>query len=513
MPGSTSPNPPDARRTADVSYLGDNKTDASDTRPRLLRGTWTEQTLTLTAAAELPADDITLIVAGTATPCAVIADAEAKTYAAAPPADAAAALDARAVPVWLRITTEHGDVDTTPVYPYHPASLATLLAGRRDPDLLRKAGSLDMEAYDDDLAALLDELDAALVIDRHSLWRLARRSPPPDTDGDSGDGPHRAWEDLDFDALRSHPRLAQYEHANRRTERLEATDLQIVLSAITDHFRGFGTDKAEPPAPGLTAAQAEGDFDIDLDDITATFPADSDNTPTDKTVEELEADTEDDEERERRRLKTETRNRLAWQRFAERFTKALRDHDFLDVVGPQVALTNAVILNHLLALLVAKGVVAPDKGIGCQVELWAFLFGDATSDGYIDDLQEDDQFAAMEAFDERGAAVTIVMAVDLAAQLTNQHDLDTLRTRLRHVWRRMLTAPTLDFAPDVLRRGSPPGIRTSAKSASARSPSSRRSPRGARLKTRSPIPSASPVRSSSFARRQSSAADSGPSST
>jgi hypothetical protein len=108
------------------------------------------------------------------------------------------------------------------------------------------------------------------------------------------------------------------------------------------------------------------------------------------------------EERERRRLKTETRNRLAWQRFAERFTKALRDPDFLDVVGPRVAIANAVILNHLLALLVAKGVVAADKGIAYQVDLWSFLWGEGDEDGYLDSLPDEEQIAAMEEFSERG---------------------------------------------------------------------------------------------------------------
>ena len=375
----------------------------------------------------------------------------------APPADAAGALDSRAVPVWLRIAADDGDIDTTPVYPYHPSALATLLMDRRDPDLFGKSGNLDMEASDEALGELLDELDAALVIDRTSLWRLARRSPPPDTGGNDNTALHRAWEDLDFDALRRHPRLTQYETATPRTDRLEATDLQVVLSAITDHFRAFG-DGHEPDQPAI-ASQVEDSYDVDLDDTTATFQADNADLPTDETTEQYEAETEGDEERERRRLRIAARNRLAWQRFAERFTKALRDQDFLDVVGPRVALANAVILNHLLALLVARGVVASDKGIGYQIELWAFLFGDATSDGYISTLSEEDERAAMELFEDRGSAVTILCAVDLATQLTKQHALDVLRISLRRGWRRMLAAPSLDFAAHTLQRAAPSDIR------------------------------------------------------
>jgi hypothetical protein len=447
----------------DVRYLGDSEANV-DARLRLTRGAWTDGTLTLVAAAELPAGKLTLIVAGSDTSAEITSSATTITVVPAP--EVATVLDSRVVPVWLRIAAADGDVDTTPVYPYHPGALATLLAARRDPDLLRKAGSLDMEAHDDVLTALLDELDAALVIDRHSLWRLARRTAPADTAGVDSDGPRRAWEDLDFDALRRHPRLAQYQSLGRPTERLEATDLQIVLGAITDHFRGFGTHDIPPAPVGPPAPEGGGDFDVDLDDETATLPSDRDDTPVDETPEEFEAD-EADEERERRRLKTETRNRLAWQRFAERFTKALRDQDFLDVVGPRVAIANAVILNHLLALLVAKGVVAADKGIGYQVDLWSFLWGEGVSGGYLDSLPDEEQMAAIEEFSERGLEVTVLSAVDLAAQLTRRTELDGLRSRLRYVWRRMLTSSHLFFTGDVLSRVSRPGVRPATELADA----------------------------------------------
>lgn len=455
----------DAVAQLTVRYIGDSDANI-DTRLRLTRGTWADGTLTLVTATELPSGELTLIVAGTESSASL--HASGTTITAAPAPEVAAVLDSRAAPVWLRVTTANGDIDTTPVYPYHPGALATLLAARRDPDLLRRAGSLDMEAYDDDLTALLDELDAALVIDRHSLWRLARRSPPPESGSDSV-GPRRAWEDLDFDALRCHPRLAQYESVARLSERLEATDLQVVLGAITDHFRGFGNNELSALAVGSTAPQAEGVFDVDLDEETATLPGDRDDTPVDETPEEFEAEDDDEasEERQRRRLKTETRNRVAWQRFAERFTKALRDKDFLDVVGPHVATTNAVIFNHLLALLVAKGAVAVDKGIGYEVDLWSFLWGEADKSGYLDSLAEEEQLAAMDEFSERGLEVTLLSAVDLAAQLTSQRDVDGLRTRLRDVWRRMLTSSQLCFTGESLYKASRPGVRPAIDLANA----------------------------------------------
>ena len=90
-----------------------------------------------------------------------------------PDADGVAALE-RAVPVSLRLTLEDGEtVDTWPVWPYQQAALRLLLAGRRDPKILAATGSLGVA--DDEVAALLDELDAALMIDGTSLWRVAKR--------------------------------------------------------------------------------------------------------------------------------------------------------------------------------------------------------------------------------------------------------------------------------------------------------------------------------------------------
>ena len=158
-----------------------------------------------------------------------------------PDADGVAALE-RAVPVSLRLTLEDGEtVDTWPVWPYQQAALRLLLAGRRDPKILAATGSLGVA--DDEVAALLDELDAALMIDGTSLWRVAKRPTATSPSSDGSDGPRTAYEELDWERLRQHPKLAQYHTASTRDSRLEPTDLQVILTAITDHFRGLGTDR------------------------------------------------------------------------------------------------------------------------------------------------------------------------------------------------------------------------------------------------------------------------------
>jgi hypothetical protein len=439
----------------DVSYHRDEENEKDDARPQLRRGVWHDGVLHLEAAHPLPEGPLTLVIAGTDAPAALAVNAE--TVSGQPSPEAAAILDSKAVPVWLRIGTPDGPVETTPVYPYHLASLASMLTGRRDPDLLRKTGSLDLEADDEDLTALLDELDAALIIDRQSVWRLAGRSVPAEN-GDS-DGPRLRWEDLDFDALRHHPKLAQYHSAlGRRTDRPEATDLQVILAAIAEHFHGIGQQR--PPGGEPAGSPGGSALDVDVDDLPGILPSDRDDTPGDESPEEIEAeDQKDAGEREHRRLQIETRNRLAWQRFCDRFMRGLRDPEFIDLVGPSVAVANAVIFNHLLALLITKSVVAADRGITCQLQLWTFLWGAQDQAGYLGTLDEDTRLDAMEAIAERGGEVTVLAAVHLADQLTRSNGWTQLRTGLRDMWRHLLESPLLTFTADVLRRAASPGGR------------------------------------------------------
>ena len=164
-------------------------------------------------------------------------------------------------------------------------------------------------------------------------------------------------------------------------------------------------------------------------------------------------------------MRIETRNRLAWQRFCDRFISGIQDPEFVDLVGPSVTVINTMIFNHLLALLTAKAIVNPDRGIATELRLWSFLWGTQNSDGYLDTLDVDTRLDAMEALAERGCEVAVLGAVDLADQLTRSHGWTELRIQLRNMWRHLLESPELAFTSDVLRLAARPGIRPAAEMA------------------------------------------------
>jgi hypothetical protein len=141
--------------------------------------------------------------------------------------------------------------------------------------------------------------------------------------------------------------------------------------------------------------------------------------------------------------------------------RGFTDAEFVDAVGPNIIVTNAIIFNHLLALLVARGIVEPVRGVRLQVDLWTFLFGDNPQPGsdpgalppnsYLDSLDQDVGEWVQEQFDERGVAPCLLSAFGFATSESRSDDLRGLRPRLRSLWRHVLVSPLLYFDDGALR--------------------------------------------------------------
>jgi len=396
---------------------------------RLVLGTWSGGVLILQASSPLPSpESLRLLVAGVEVGAEAI-QIESDHVSIRPDPGAASMLD-RAIPVALRVHQGQVTFDTNAIYPYHPEALRLLLAGRRDPELLHRAGSLAVP--DDDIARLLDELEAALVVDGVSVWRLARRTPSAREEEE--DGTSRRWDELDWEALRSHPKLAQYESFRRPDNRQEPTDLQVILNGISNHFHGLvggpAQSQAAPP--------------LDLVELDPDFP------------QEVEAQSEEEraaqeEDRARRRIAAEARNRLAWRRFIDRCLAGLTDNEFMEHVGPIVLITNLVIFNHLLSLLVSRRTVEASFGIQSQLRLWAFLWGAPQSPGILAKLDGEEQEFVLRLVREARADSMTLASLYRAAMATTDGAETEIRVALRDVLRRLLTSPVIEMTPDLLR--------------------------------------------------------------
>lgn len=235
-------------------------------------------------------------------------------------------------------------------WPYQLSHLRGRLdkAGQRE----RLPSIGDLPAQDAELYELLRELDQTLIIDRESVWRIAK--PGNVREIDDSEQESLRLDDLDWDRVRRDPRYGGY-FTRKRAAGLPPTDIQVVLAAIAGRLGDLGLDTSRPDTDDEEDLAHEGDAGL------SSESGDSD--------EELE------DELTRRRLPISTRTRMAFDRFVRRYASALSDSAFIDELGPIPAATNAVVFDHLLSRLLERQGVTPRWAIDAQIATWRFLWG------------------------------------------------------------------------------------------------------------------------------------------
>ena len=139
---------------------------------------------------------------------------------------------------------------SAPVFPYHLNTLIALASGQGRTDLLKQAGDFDLG--DEELEQLLAQLDEVLVVNGHSIWRmLKRKAPEPADDGELSS---LSYGDLDWEAIQSHPRLAQYRNWHPGTT--DPTGLGITLHSIAERFRAEVKQRRSEKPPAARGAHA-----------------------------------------------------------------------------------------------------------------------------------------------------------------------------------------------------------------------------------------------------------------
>ena len=386
---------------------------------------WGDNALTVSADRDLPeAQHVKLRVGEITSDATPDIDRDVATFRLVGTA-AGEALE-RAVPIALLLRDSSGDwFSTTPTWPYHADALRSRLARPANHEVLGGVGSLP--AVEEDLLDLLEELQRSLVPDFDTAWRLARREPAPPAPHEEVGEP-TSIDDIDFELLRRHPRVAQYFRLVIPRDRREPTDLQVILSAIARHFAG---------ASGADDAAAErGAAQPDTGDVEAGLSADDAGQNT---------------ELERRRLSAQARNRLAWQRFIVRYLDGLSDPRFLELAGPVMLAQNAAVFNHLLALLLRRGSIRDDFGITGQFRLWRFLWGRAPGDlGLVGGLDEESLIAVNGIFTEAHTLGMVLAGLCWSYVLAEEMNLDSERLALRDFYRHLLTHPRVSLDDDVL---------------------------------------------------------------
>lgn len=252
-------------------------------------------------------------------------------------------------------------------WPYHLGYLRSRLdkAGHR----IHLPHIVDLPEQDAELYELLQELDATLIIDRASVWRIAKRDEPTKVETNEDSQPTIKLEDLDWTRVRRDHRYRAY-FGGGRAPGAAPTDIQVILAAIAGRLGDIGV--VDPRAPQSDEAELANE---------------GDNTSSD--VEDDDQEDELEDELLRRRLPISTRTRMAFDRFARRYSKALEDTAFTDELGPIPATTNAIIFNHLLIRLQARNAISPAVVLSAQLATWRFLWGSNIDPGVIAAADDD----------------------------------------------------------------------------------------------------------------------------
>jgi hypothetical protein len=207
------------------------------------------------------------------------------------------------------------------IFPADRAALQGVLqSGSPSGDKLQRLGDLDLR--DEELEDLLHELQAALIVDLPSVWQLAGR-PDAGNGDDDPDEAHIDYADVDYEALRSHPKLQQYFRGTGPGAPRSA--LQIMLNAIT---AAFGALVAPPPSGAA-------------DPFVITDP------PPD-------GGEDGDDDRPRKHWSVQARLNVLFRNFVKRFLRGFKSPKFHDAVGPVVVAHNYVVFLHVLSRLLDR---------------------------------------------------------------------------------------------------------------------------------------------------------------
>jgi hypothetical protein len=318
-----------------------------------------------------------------------------------------------------------GEESSNPIFVCNRSALVREIATTSREEMLPALGHLDI---DNDLEALVAELESTLVLDRRSVWQLAApTNEPPSTSEDSEDAAPLSYDQIDYEMLRRHPRLRQYFDRVAGGGQGQRTRLQMMLSAITGRMEELMEVLTAPPRSLKPAVEGE---------------------ETAESAMEVEAEAVDRSKRQRSR---EQRLRQIFRNFIRRYRRGISSADFQEFAGFEVMVNNFIIFSHLLWQLSLKDWFAPDLHflIQSQLDTWDFFWGGEQKPGYFQTLPAADKALAEKWLREHSADARFLAALYRGSHASNNpHGLE-LRIQLRDCWRSFLTTLPVTITPVV----------------------------------------------------------------
>lgn len=410
--------------TFHLSYqASDRPEDLADEMWRLTGGEWYGNRLSLSFQGVLPdLQGAAIHIADEIFPLSVLR-AQARSLDLLLPPEAAALLTQ---PVSLAILWVNGEAtqQTNAVFVCNRAALDAALQYSPENEILDRTGDLDLG--DKEIEELLGELNDTLLIDRRSVWQLARRTIPPHPQDDET-ALHLDYADIDYDRLRQHPKVQQYLHGATSGQAYIRSRLQIILSAITAHFQKIVA------GPTITA-------------LMQTIAADMEESEGDSAEEIAEAV----EERQKRHWSAQQRIERLLKNFIQRYLQGLHSPDFQAFAGYEIIAQNYVIFTHLLWRLFAKDWVEPPFVVDALLQSWNFFWGNGARPGYFRQLSPDQQQQVLQLVQDHHNDASTFAAFFYAAAVATTSRAERQMFALRDSWRELLRQMPFSLRPQLL---------------------------------------------------------------
>jgi hypothetical protein len=189
---------------------------------------------------------------------------------------------------------------------------------------------------------------------------------------------------------------------------------------------------------------------LGLDEEGAEPVDDEEDLGVEQTPEDEEELDEQDEEPATRRLSAHTRVRRLWRNFVRRFVRGLADEDFVRSVGSHVIIPSYIVFNHLCRRLRVVDLIDADYLTEAQIQLWSFMWGSASTPGYIASLPMEERKIALQILADHEDLPAMLAAIDDAWWHVWEADADP--RPLRDTLRAFLVSDQWSPLPGVLSR-------------------------------------------------------------
>ncbi len=416
-----------ALQTLNLSFdKPDPDEEITGTGWHLTGGSWQETKLLLHFHGDLPDISAFKVKIGTLTfPIQVLNRGE-KTVEIRLPDEAKSLLTS---PVPVSIVLNGDEQESNPVFVCNTAALnREMLEVVTDELEIEEIGDLDLD--DETLERLLGELEAALVIDRRSVWQMAGKTLPK-IDDDDDEALRLDYSEIDYEQLRRHPKILHYLGGVHGGDQpyYSKSRLQIILNAITDHFNGL-----------VNIATGQNPINV----ITEAVVTEATEFETEQEREE------EDKEKQRRRRTARARVRQILKNFIKRYIRGIKSQDFQELAGFDVMARNYIIFSHLLWRLFAKDWIEPEFIIESYLKIWQLFWGDKKNAGYYSQLDEKERQQVYMLIREHHSDGLLIAALYYAAHSSILGKWEDIRFSLRDFLRVFLSKQQLKIEDETI---------------------------------------------------------------